>query len=165
VGPEHPVVDLADDRFLVAVVVHPGAATGTGVDLAGGCALGLGVPLAVVPVLQSRNIRCRTTSGQSGPKTCRCVRGLSCRSNRCSCHHGSRTVWTNPTASSAGTYAVSSAGSGTTRSASITGFAGSPGTEVDPTWWISRTAAPRLARTRPARRSKSVGHRSSYSTT
>jgi len=46
------------------------------------------------------------------------------------------------TASSAGTYAVSSAGSGTTRSASITGFAGSPGTEVDPTWWISRTAAP-----------------------
>ncbi len=62
-------------------------------------------------------------------------------------------------------YDGSSAGSATTRSTSITGLAGSPTTEVEPTWWISSTRSPSAARTTPATRSKSAGQRSSYSTT
>ena len=71
----------------------------------------------------------------------------------------------NPTASSSGSHAASSAESATVRSMSITGLAASPGTDVDPTCSTASARGPSAVRMRSASTSKRSGQEGSGSTT
>src|SRR4029453_18904761 len=70
------------------------------------------------------------------------------RRNRCANQSGSRNWSTWPAASKSGRYSASSAESMTVSTMSITGFAASLGTEVDPTCSTCAARAPSAARMR-----------------
>ena len=102
-GPEHPIEDLADDRFLAPVVGHPVLPCGVRRD-------------ALTRAWRRRSARGRrgarsanrAACGGGPPPGCRarrrarCARGSIATSRRCSCQPGSRRRSRNPTASSAG---------------------------------------------------------------